>query len=191
MEQHNLEDLFKRLDHLLESKDRVLVAIDGYSGSGKSSLAALLQQKYDCNLFHMDDFFLQEHQRTPERLLEPGGNVDYERFLNEVLLPLSEGRAFEYRIFDCQSMAFTDTVRIQAKRLNIIEGSYSHHPSLKSNYDLTVFLNITPEEQSQRILERNGPFMHHRFLKEWIPLENHYFETLKIKENSDFVLSLR
>ena len=190
MRHTSLEELYNTLDHLLESKDRVLVAIDGYSGSGKSSLAEMIQQRTDCNLFHMDDFFLQEHQRTPERLLEPGGNVDYERFLNEVLLPLSEGRAFEYRIFDCQSMAFTDTVRIQAKRLNIIEGSYSHHPSFKSYYDLAIFLNITPEEQSQRILQRNGPFMHQRFLKEWIPLENQYFETQKIKENSDLVLSL-
>lgn len=190
MRQHNLEDLFKRFEHLLESKDRVLVAIDGYSGAGKSTLAALLQQKYDCNLFHMDDFFLQKKQRTPERLLEPGGNVDHERFLEEVIMPLLEGRAFEYRIFDCQSMTFSATVQNQPKRLNIIEGSYSQHPTLRTYYDIKVFLDLTPEEQSQRILKRNGPFMHQRFLKEWIPLENLYFETFRIKESSDLVLSL-
>jgi shikimate kinase len=87
MRHTSLEELYNTLDHLLESKDRVLIAIDGYSGSGKSSLAEMIQQRTDCNLFHMDDFFLQEYQRTPKRLLEPGGNVDYERFLEEVLIP--------------------------------------------------------------------------------------------------------
>ena len=32
----------------------------------------------------MDDYFLQPYQRTEERLAEPGGNVDYERFKEEI-----------------------------------------------------------------------------------------------------------
>ena len=32
----------------------------------------------------MDDFYLQEYQRTQERYNEPGGNVDRERFKKEV-----------------------------------------------------------------------------------------------------------
>jgi hypothetical protein len=37
----------------------------------------------------MDDFFLRIEQRTPERMTEVGGNVDYERFLETVLFPVS------------------------------------------------------------------------------------------------------
>ena len=91
------------MDWLLERQDRILVAIEGKCTSGKTTLAAQLAKIYDCNVFHMDDFFLQSHQRTPERFAETGGNVDYERFQEEVLLPLKAGKAFSYRPFDCST----------------------------------------------------------------------------------------
>lgn len=72
---------------LLDRQERVLVAIDGRCGAGKTTLAARLQAELPCRVFHMDDFFLQPYQRTPERLQAPGENVDHERFLQEVLLP--------------------------------------------------------------------------------------------------------
>ena len=74
-------------------QERVMVAIDGPCASGKSTLGAALAQKLGCPLFHMDDFFLPPAQKTPQRLAEPGGNVDAERFFAEVLLPFSRGEA--------------------------------------------------------------------------------------------------
>ena len=71
---------------------RVLVAIEGGSASGKTTLGELLQNVYGCPVFHMDDFFLRPEQRTEARFAQPGGNVDRERFLEEVLIPLREGR---------------------------------------------------------------------------------------------------
>ena len=67
------------------TKHPFLIAIDGMCGSGKTTLANYLAKELNASLFHMDDFFLQPHQRTPERLADPGGNVDYERFKAEVL----------------------------------------------------------------------------------------------------------
>jgi len=190
MKKQSTNDLIEKINRLLESKDQVLIAIDGHSGAGKSSLAKFLSQRFDCNIFHMDDFFLREEQRTTERLNEPGGNVDYERFLEEVLKPLKKKEAFQYRVFDCQTMNFGDVKQVQAKKFNIIEGSYSQHPTLVSQYDLKVFLDIIAEEQSNRILHRNGTFMHKRFIDEWIPQENTYFKAFSIKEKSNIVLSL-
>ena len=64
-----------------DNTDRpILVAIDGRCGSGKTTLGEYLKGQLDCNLFHMDDFFLRMEQRTPDRMKETGGNVDYERF---------------------------------------------------------------------------------------------------------------
>ena len=48
-----------QIDLLLEEKDFVLVAIDGKCTSGKTTLASKLTEIYDCNVFHMDDFFLR------------------------------------------------------------------------------------------------------------------------------------
>lgn len=183
----SLLDLKELLSQRLASNTPTLLAIDGCSASGKSHLAHELSLLYDCNLFHMDDFFLQSHQRTPERLLEPGGNVDYERFHTEVILPLREKRSFSYRIFDCQSMTFAKINSVQPKLLNIIEGSYSHHPYFQQPYDITLFLEVDAEEQSRRILHRNGEYLHKRFMEEWIPMENRYFEYYKIRETSQYL----
>ena len=100
-----MEHLAERIRALAEEKI-VIVAIEGGSASGKTTLASKLAEELDANLFHMDDFFLQPHQRTKERFLEPGGNVDYERFLLEVLLPIRAGIPFSYRVFDCRTMDF-------------------------------------------------------------------------------------
>jgi len=173
--------LFDAIDERLSSGGRIAVAIEGSSASGKTTLAALLARVYDCSVFHMDDFFLQPHQRTPARLAEPGGNVDYERFRQEVLLPLSAGRPFSYRPFRCSVMALGDPVHAAPKRLSIIEGAYSMHPTLAEFYDLSVFLHIDERTQAERILVRNGYDKQQRFLNEWIPMEKRYFEHFSIE----------
>ena len=117
--------LKNRIDALLEQKQQVIVAIDGMCTSGKTTLAAELAKHYDCNVFHMDDFFLRPEQRTQERFAEAGGNVDYERFYEEVLLPLKTGKPFSYRPFQCATFTLADPVAVTPKRLNIVEGTYS------------------------------------------------------------------
>ena len=112
-----------QVDELLAEKDMILVAIDGKCTSGKTTLASQLAEIYDCNVFHMDDFFLRPEQRTPERFAEVGGNVDYERFHEEVLLPLKSGKAFSYRPFDCSTFTLAAPVTVAPKKLNVIEGT--------------------------------------------------------------------
>ena len=69
-----------------------IIAIDGRAASGKSTLAQQLGELLDADVIHMDDFFLPPSLRTKERLSEPGGNVHYERFAEEVPL-LYTGKA--------------------------------------------------------------------------------------------------
>lgn len=178
------------IDRLLNEKqgETVNVAVDGMSGSGKSTLAKLLADIYGCNVFHMDDFFLQPFQRTAERLGEPGGNVDYERFKEQVICHLSDEEGLEYQIYDCGCQELTRRVAVPRSRLNVIEGSYSHHPYFGECYDLRIFLEIDGDKQVERIRRRNGEFMLRRFTEEWIPMENAYFEAFKIREKSDIVL---
>ena len=165
----------QHIDQLLEKQKTVLVAIDGKCTSGKTTLAAGLAEIYDCNVFHMDDFFLRPEQRTPERFAQIGGNVDYERFSEEVLLPLKEGKPFSYRPFDCGTFTLSQPVNVLPKKLTIIEGTYSHHPYFGEPYDLKILLKVTEDLQRQRVLERPA-FLHSRFFESWIPMENRYFE---------------
>ena len=136
----------------------------------------------------MDDFFLQKEQRTPERLAEVGGNVDYERFREEVLEPLLAGESVTYRIFDCGTLEIGESKVITPKRINIIEGSYSLHPYFGAPYDLKIFTNITYEKQLENIRNRNGEEKLKIFIERWIPKEEAYFEKFGIKESSDIVI---
>jgi len=182
-----LETVKQQIDTLLEEKNFVIVAIDGKCTSGKTTLASKLAEIYDCNVFHMDDFFLRPEQRTPERFAEVGGNVDYKRFYKEVLLPLKTGKAFSYRPFDCKTFILSKPVAIAPKRLNIVEGSYSHHPYFGNPYDLKILLTVDEETQRKRILERPA-FLHKRFFEEWIPMENRYFEAFRISDQSEIII---
>ena len=172
---------FAKVDKLVQKGDAI-IAIEGGSASGKTTLASVLSQIYDCNIFHMDDFFLRPEQRTPERFAEAGGNVDRERFFDEVLLPLSEKREVCYRKFDCSTQTLDSPVSVAPKKLTFVEGAYSMHPMLQKYYDFSLFLDVAPGCQRKRILVRNSPEFAKRFFEEWIPYENHYFSKTNIKE---------
>lgn len=178
--------VFRRIDQALRDsgKDQLVVAIDGMCGSGKTTLGGILQEIYDCNLFHMDDFFLQPEQRTRERLEEAGGNVDYERFRKEVLEHLEDPRGLCYQVYDCSRQCLGRKVQADRKRLNLVEGAYSQHPYFGDAYDLRFFCWIPEDEQIRRIRRRNGDEMLKRFREEWIPMENRYFAAFKVRDNS-------
>jgi len=178
--------LYHRIDLLRRQRESFTVAIDGSSGAGKSSLAALLQQTYFCNVISMDDFFLRPIQKTPERLAEPGGNIDYERFASEIIQPLKTGKAFAYRPYNCKTGEFSEPVAVIPNPITVIEGVYSLHPHFAGAYDITVFLSLDGAEQRRRLLERNQ-LLYERFMLEWIPMENKYFDMFQIAKQCDFV----
>lgn len=179
-----IESVIERINELLLNRERVIVAIDGRSGAGKTTFAFELQKKLDCNVIHIDDFFLRPEQRTKKRLDTPGENVDHERFLNDVLIPLRNGEKFRFKPFDCHLMKFKDEVTIEPNRITVIEGSYCCHKNLWDHYDLHIFLDIDRETQRQRIIKRNYENAE-MFFEKWIPLEEKYFEMFRIKEKCE------
>ena len=184
----NIAPVLEKIDACL-LRGRTIVAIDGGSASGKTTLASLLSQLYDATVFHMDDFFLPPNLRTPERLNEVGGNVDRVRFENEVLIPFNQGKTVNYRPFDCKTGDFKEATGVEPKNLVIIEGAYSMHPSLRGYYTASLFLEIDKNKQKERILKRNIDTSA-SFFEKWIPLEDKYFEKMNIKDKCDFVIKI-
>lgn len=180
------KEVFQKIDELQKKseKEQIIVAIDGMSASGKSTLGAVLQEHYNCNLFHVDDYFLLPEQRTQKRLQEVGGNVDYERFYNEILANCSNKSGLVYQKYNCQIQSFERQQQVPYRKLVIVEGAYSQHPYFGNYYDLNFFLSVSEEEQKKRILQRNGAERLERFLKEWIPMENQYFSLYQIRKKS-------
>lgn len=179
-------EIITEIEKLKIEKDHLLIAIDGRCGSGKSTLGAYLQQKMRGNLLHMDDFYLRPEQRTFQRLEEPGGNVDRERFLEEALLPLYKGEYFAYQPFNCRKWELDEPVKVELQKINIVEGSYSCHPKLYDYYDLHVFLTVDPEEQMERIRKRMGKMTcAETFRTKWIPMEETYFARMRVRERCE------
>lgn len=180
--------LLAKIDSLLLKKSSAVIAIEGGSASGKTTLAKLLEDVYGCTVLHTDDFFLRPEQRTARRLAEVGGNMDRERFLQEILEPLHQGKTITYSPFDCSKQTLSQSVSVTPTPLTVIEGTYSMHTDLAPYYDFSVFLDIAPNYQKARILKRNTPRLAKRFFDEWIPLEKKYFEGMKAASRCDLVI---
>ena len=179
----------ERISQLRNTGQRTVIAIDGRCTSGKTTYAAALSELLDIPVFHMDDFFLQVHQRTPERYAEPGGNVDRERLIEEVLEPFRNGcTVISHRKFIRGIMALSEPVSTEVRDCIILEGSYSCHPLLQKYSDLKIFMDIDPEAQLKRVLLRDGQEKYNEFKEKWIPLEETYFNAYDIRSICDIVI---
>lgn len=55
--EHAYEILARRIEASLSSREHLILAIDGRSASGKTTLAARLSGQFKADVIHMDDFF--------------------------------------------------------------------------------------------------------------------------------------
>ncbi len=180
--------LITKIRQLMKEKNKVIIALDGRAASGKTTAAELLSLIFDASVIHMDDFFLPAELRTKERFAEPGGNVHYERFREDVIRHIKKNEDFSYRRFDCNVMDYGAKVDIEAKPLMIVEGAYSQHIEYRSVYDFKVFFDIDPQMQLMQILNRDGEQMLQMFQNVWIPLEENYFEHSEIRDKSQMTI---
>ena len=186
--EQNAQSIAFAAQHLRGAPAPLLIALDGRCAAGKTTLANRLAEQYGWGVIHLDDFFLQPAQRTSQRLAEPGGNLDRERLISEVLLPLTRHRPGVYRVFDCRTMGFAAVPRpLPAAPVVLLEGSYACHPDLRPLCGLHVFLTVDPGEQLRRLTARN-PARLQDFRTRWIPMEEQYFRYFHIPETCDLTL---
>jgi len=165
---------------------KTIVAIDGRCGSGKTTLADKIAGIVDAEIIHMDDFFLPAELRSAGRLGEAGGNIHYERFLDEVVAGIRSGEEFKYRKFSCKDMDYAGVAVVKNKPVIIVEGAYSLHPLYDHIYDIRIFCDIDGDEQKRRIIAREGAERYPQFRDKWIPMEELYISKYRIAQKCDF-----
>ena len=69
----------------------------------------------------------------------------------------------------------------------VVEGSYSCHPYFKEIDTKKIWIDIDRKEQIKR-LEKRSKHLLDRFIKEWIPKENAYFEKYDIRSKCDLII---
>lgn len=177
-----IEEITKRK----KDKSPLVIGIDGYLTAGKTTIANTLQDVLKCNVIHLDNFFIPLEQRSLDHQLKPDGNVDYKRFITEVMKYVEVNKDFSYRPFDCTKQEYESEIFVKANPITIIEGTNSLHPQLMAYYDLKVFLTVNSTCQLERLKARN-PLQLVEFEEKWLVMEDNYFNYYQIKENSDLV----
>ena len=178
------------LEQIQRRGERAVIAIDGRCASGKSSLASRLSRRLGLPVVHMDDFFLRPEQRSQARLSKPGENIDHERFLKEVLLPLSVGERPVYQPFNCHTGQLGELVTLEDSPVVLVEGSYACLTELWDYYKRRVFLTVDPDRQLYRLEQRDGAEVLKDFRERWIPQEERYFSAFQIEDRCDYQLEL-
>lgn len=180
-------ELIKAIAEALRFKERFILAVDGMAGSGKSRLAIDLAERLHGQIVRLDHFFLPFSTRDKAETPAYARHMDLARFKEEVSAPLVAREDVSYRVFSCQLQRFVGTRALSPSGLIIIEGSYALHPDIVDLADATVFLEVSPKIQRDRLKKREGDHFS-TFEREWLPREKAYHEALLPRKRADYVI---
>lgn len=166
-----------------------VVALDGRSGVGKSTLAARLASATGATVIDGDAFFaggIDLRRDPPAR--RAAECIDWRR-QREVLSTLREGRAAAFRAFDWDafdgSLASAPTI-VPAAPLFVLEGVYAARPELRDLVDLRVLLRVPDDVRSSRLELREGGIG--EWERAWHEAEVWYFANAAPEASFDIVV---
>ena len=170
---------------------RALVAIDGHSAAGKSSLARAVQAGCrQATIVQADDFYRPLDPFYRDALDAAAGYAEYydwQRLEDQVLRPLRAGRPARYQRYDWARNQLADWAEVGGDGPVIVEGCYSARPELRGHYDAIALVVSSPAERAhrQRLRADASP----AWLERWDAAERHYMERFRPDTYADVVLS--
>lgn len=171
----------------LKDLDSFVLCIDGYAGSGKTTLANKLAIKLNATLIHVDDFYIPIDKRPIDWFEKPGGNINFDRLTKEVFNPYLKKEELKHNEFKpyIQELQCFDNYPYNSKL--IIEGSYSMHPEIRNFSTHTVFLKCDSSSQQRRLKLREKDNFEN-FKNIWIVKELNYHKIFEIEKSADYVI---
>jgi uridine kinase len=178
----------------------MLVALDGGSGSGKSTFARWIADDHDATIVHGDDFFATGisdadwDSRSPEQRVADA--IDWRRLRHGVLVPLLAGKAASYHPFEFEAGVDAQGAYALANRLVtlrpapviVLEGAYSSRPELSDLIELAVLLDVPQAVRHGRLADREEA----AFLEAWHDrrdaAEEHYLRRVRPPSGFDLVV---
>jgi uridine kinase len=176
------------------------VAIDGRSGSGKSTVAEALAQATGAVIVPCDDFFAASvtnaewDRRTPEQ--RAADAIDWRRLKREAIEPLRTGRPARWYAFDFLAGPRGDgtypvqgtPTELAAKPVVLLDGAYSARPELADVLDLSVLVEAAPATREARLAAREGADFLRQWHARWDPAEEYYFGYVRPRASFDVVI---
>lgn len=167
-----------------------VVAIDGRSGVGKSTLAAALERHLDASVLAGDDFYaggITPRNEAPEILAEKCiDHHDLARVLDGLKATgKAEFVAFDWTAFD-GSKRSQPTI-IHAKPIVLVEGVYAARPQLRHLVDCAILVKLPEALRMERLRAREGELT--AWELQWHRAEDWYFENVVGEEDFDIVFA--
>lgn len=164
----------------------MLIAIEGYGGSGKTTVAeALKEQLKDAYVISMDDFIIKA------RLAEPSwdkGAFDRERLEQQVLIPATTGKDVAYQKLIWESDTLSKPVTVPKVAYLIVEGISSYHPNIAKYYDYKIWVDTPMELAKERGHARDGSNENAQHWDLWAQNDLAYQQKCHPEERADFVI---
>lgn len=184
------EDVLSAIARLTgsESKRPLLVGIDGFGGSGKSTLSNSIRDALEASAVEGDDFYGPVD--TDWAGLSPQDGYerffDHERLAREVLRPLGRAEHTRYQRYNWQNNVLGDWVELPAEGVVVVEGVYMLRPQLREFWDLSVFVDTPWPMRLDRQVSRGENT--EEDIRLWTDAEKYYERTFEPANRADLVL---
>lgn len=176
------------VDALLAGGSRLgstrLLCIDGPAGSGKTTLAGLVEAELrdvgrSVATLHMDDLYDGWSGLRPD--LEP-------RLLTQVFVPLADGRPAHWQRYDWHAQRFDGWTELAPPDVLVVEGCGSGSRAYAPYRTLLVWIEADLDVRLRRGVERDGPDVLPYWLA-WMELEAAHFDLNGTREAADITVS--
>ena len=170
----------------------VLVALDGRSAVGKSTLAQQIAARAAALVIDGDDFYRGGDDafwqaRNPAEKVDLA--IDWRR-QRALLTKLQRGEPARWQPYDWEvdDGRLAAEVNVVPAAVVILDGAYSARRELADLFALRALLDVPRQVRRERLLRREGERYRAEWESRWSEAEDLYFERLMPPESFDLVL---
>jgi len=165
----------------------VLIAIEGFGGSGKSTIAEKLKNELEsAYVVNIDDFIVKE--KILEQSWDKGG-FDRSRLERQVLIPASTGQAVAYQKLLWDTNTLSEPISVPKTDFLIIEGISSYHPNIAKYYDYKIWVDTPIEVAKERGKARDRDNENAQHWGLWAENDLRYQQKYHPEKVADFIIA--